>query len=168
MKDIQTEKIIKRRANLTPKDVRPWLNIGDSAHYVIDGDPIPLKRPRFGLGRVFDSQKREKHGIQLQLNHQHGQAGYVMPFEGPLKLDVTFFMPIPDRLSKKAHGATGACPHYSRPDIDNLLKMILDCMQSVIKDDALVASVTARKVYSRCPRTEFSITRLESDGSTKE
>jgi Holliday junction resolvase RusA-like endonuclease len=151
MKDIQTK-----------QDVRPWLNLGQSAQYTISGPPIPLKRPRFGLGHVFDSQKREKYGAGLQLKSQHE---YVLPFDGPLKLEVTFFMPMPKRLAKKNH-VDGSAPHYIKPDIDNLLKFLLDAANNVIiKDDSLVSCVVANKIYSLCPRTELTITRLEPDGS---
>jgi Holliday junction resolvase RusA-like endonuclease len=102
-----------------------------------------------------------KLGIQLQLKSQHQ---YISPFDGPLQLDITFFMFTPNRLSKKKH-FTGGGPQSTKPDIDNLLKMLLDCANGVIiKDDALVATVIARKIYSACPRTEFSITRLEPNG----
>lgn len=144
------------------ENVNPWLNLGDSAHYTIDSTPIPLKRPRFGLGKVYDSQKREKYGVQLQLKSQHE---YGFPFDGPLKLEVTFFMPLPQRLRKKIH-TNSYPPHYTKPDIDNLLKFLLDCCNGIIfSDDALVSCIGAQKVYSEVPRTEFSITRLEPNGT---
>jgi Holliday junction resolvase RusA-like endonuclease len=111
------------------------------------------------LGRVYDSQKKEKSKVQWELKSQHD---YPLPFEGPLQLDVTFFMYIPNGLSKKIGGGEGGVPHYIRPDIDNLLKWILDCSNKILyNDDAQVTTVIARKIYSKLPRTEFSITRLE-------
>jgi Holliday junction resolvase RusA-like endonuclease len=147
----------------TEECVQPWLNLGEkSACYTIDGPPISLKRPRFGLGHVFDSQKREKFGASMQLKSQHE---YPLPFDGPLKLEVTFYMPMPKRMAKKNH-VDGRAPHSSTPDIDNLLKFLLDCANKVIiKDDALVAYIVANKIYSNLPRTEFTIMRLEPNGS---
>lgn len=129
------------------------------AYYTIDGVPISLKRPRFGVGKVYDSQKKEKFGVQIQLKTQHE---YISPFEGPLQLDVTFFMPMPQRLHRK-HFARNFPPHFSRPDLDNLLKWLLDNLNAVIiKDDSQICIINARKVYSELSRTEFSLTRLES------
>ena len=148
MEDMSNKEIIQPESNV--------------AYYVIDGKPIPLQRPRFSKdGHVWDCQTREKLGIQLQLKSQHKGD----PFVGPLKLEVTFFMPIPDKISKKRLQDLSATPHYCRPDIDNLQKMLLDCANSIIyADDALIAEITARKIWSNCPRTEFSITRLEPLG----
>lgn len=129
------------------------------AYYTIEGVPISLKRPRFGLGHVYDSQKKEKFGVQIQLKSQHE---FSSPFEGPLQLEVTFFMPMPQRLHRK-YFAGSFPPHHARPDLDNLLKWLLDNLNEVIiKDDSQIYAITARKVYSEISRTEFSITRLES------
>ena len=162
MKDIKTKENVQLKSNLIRETINPWLNIGDSAYYTVDSIPLSLKRPRFGLGKVYDSQKREKYGVQLQLKSQHD---YVLPFDGPLKLEVTFFMPLPQRLRRKHH--TGSYPpHHVKPDIDNLVKFILDCANGIIFcDDALISCLVAHKRYSEVPRTEFSITRLEPDGT---
>lgn len=131
-----------------------------SNSYTISGRPISLKRPRFGNGRVYDSQKNLKDRVAYELKAQHD---YALPFDGPLKLEVTFYMPLPQRQSKKKHQESHL-PHYSRPDIDNLLKLLLDaCNGVIIKDDALIANIVAQKVYSQIARTELIITRMEYD-----
>jgi Holliday junction resolvase RusA-like endonuclease len=160
VKDITIKEIDQPRPNIIQENVRPWLNLGEAAHYTISGTPISLKRPRFGLGKVYDSQKREKFGVQMELKSQHD---YISPFKGPLQLDVTFFMPLPQRQAKKKHQES-CLPHFIRPDIDNLLKWLLDNLNSVIiKDDAQICTVKAQKVYSKIARTELSITRLENN-----
>lgn len=50
-----------------------------------------------------------------------------------------------------------------RPDLDNALKVILDCLQSckAIKNDRLCAEIHARKLIDReNPRIEFEIEEL--------
>lgn len=50
-----------------------------------------------------------------------------------------------------------------RPDLDNALKIVLDCLQSckVIKNDRLCAEITARKLIDKKePRIEFEINEL--------
>lgn len=139
------------------ENVEPGLNLGEIAYYTIESTPVPLKRPRFGLGKVYDSQKKTKFGVQVQLRKQHD---YSLPFEGPLKIEVTFFMQLPQRQARKKHQEC-YLPHFIRPDIDNLIKFLLDCANGILfKDDAQVASITAQKVYSTVPRTELSITRI--------
>lgn len=55
--------------------------------------------------------------------------------------------------------------YYSsdRPDLDNALKVILDCLQSckAIKNDRLCSEIHARKLIDKDrPRIEFEITEL--------
>lgn len=50
-----------------------------------------------------------------------------------------------------------------RPDLDNALKVVLDCLQQckVIKNDRLCAEIHARKLIDKLdPRIEFEITEL--------
>ena len=72
---------------------------------------------------------------------------------GPLYLNVTFFMPRP-----KAHYRTGkysdelkpSSPHYheKKPDLDNLVKFIKDCLNGEVwRDDSQVSVLAATKVY---------------------
>lgn len=51
-----------------------------------------------------------------------------------------------------------------RPDLDNALKVVLDCLQrcDVIKNDRLCCEIHARKLIDkRCPRIEFTITETD-------
>ena len=149
----------------SPQNVKPWSNL---THYTVEGTPNSLARPRFGLGHVYDSQKQLKFGVGLQLRNQHEFP----PFEGPLKIEITFFMPISTRISKKKYDKLVCTPHYIKPDIDNLIKFLLDCSNGIIfADDAQISVIIARKIYSIMPRTEFSITLLcpnmgETNGPT--
>lgn len=129
--------------------------------YIIPGEPQALKRPRMLYNRsVFDIQKNEKlvHGIHLQ--HQHNDRPL---FEGPLHMDVTFYLKTPQASrSKKPDRANHY--HFFRPDLDNLLKFIFEIGTSVIyKDDCQISSVTTRKLYHQNPRTEFTLTPLDKD-----
>ena len=154
MKDITTKEKMQLKSNL-----------GEPAYYTVTGNPSPKTRPRFGNGRVYDNQKDLKSRISYELKSQHD---YVMPFEGPLKLEVTFFMPLPQRLRRKNH-TDFYPPHSVKPDLDNLLKLLLDaCNGVIIKDDALVSCIVSQKVYSQIARTELTITRLEPNGAKED
>ena len=51
--------------------------------------------------------------------------------------------------------------HSSRPDIDNLVKLVGDALNGIFFiDDALISRVTAHKLYSDKPRTEIIIIKL--------
>lgn len=125
--------------------------------YIIQGDPIPLARARHGNGRTWDPQKHLKLHWGLLLADQHKEQEL---FSGPLELDITFHMPIP-KTSKKQTELMNGAPHHCRPDLDNLCKWVLDvCNTICYRDDALFTTIVARKVYSKEPRTEFTITQV--------
>lgn len=125
--------------------------------YVIPGNPVSLKRPRFSsqTNRMYNSQRNHMLVMSIGLQSQHNNDSL---FEGPLHMDVTFFMPIPSKTSKKNLPSLILKPDPTRPDLDNLIKMIADIGNGILyKDDALIASISAKKVYDINPRTEFSI-----------
>ena len=129
---------------------------GKSMSYIIDGDPVPLARHRHGTAHGWDSQKQIKFAIGMQITNQHDNLPFL---EGPLKLEITFYMPIPKKGPKSLHGTI----HSIRPDLDNLIKMICDVANGIIyKDDCTVASIIAQKQYSVSPRTEFTITEMRA------
>jgi len=122
--------------------------------FVIDGDPIPLARPRFAKNHVYDSQSNEKFGTSLEIQAQHVSKEQ---FNGPLHIDFLFYMKIPKVSMKRSNSMKGK-PHISRPDVDNLVKFYCDCMIDVLfKDDCIISSLSAKKIYDMKPRTEFTI-----------
>jgi Holliday junction resolvase RusA-like endonuclease len=88
----------------------------------------------------------------------------VEPISGPVMLLVTAYMPIPQSWSKKRRleAVEGTVYHDKRPDVDNLLKQVADCMTqlSFWNDDTQVAEVTAKKVYSVNPGWEIILEAL--------
>jgi Holliday junction resolvase RusA-like endonuclease len=62
---------------------------------------------------------------------------------------VIFYMPMPKSWSKKKQEAYYGKPHDQTPDIDNLLKAVMD---SLLKQDNKVHHVEAFKVWSCVPK----------------
>ena len=53
----------------------------------------------------------------------------VMAILGPLEgYSITFVIPLPKSWAKKRKSERNGTPHAIRPDIDNFLKAILDCL----------------------------------------
>lgn len=123
--------------------------------YKIHGTPLALKRPRFVNGKVWNSQKEVLlvYGIYLR-----GQHGDLPMYTGPLAIDVTFFFPLTGKKKDKP-----PYWHQFAPDTDNLLKFLLDCCNDTLfDDDSAVSCITAKKIYDKVARTEFTITELGS------
>jgi len=59
---------------------------------------------------------------------------------------VTFVMPFPEKLSEVKKKEYDGKPHQVRPDVDNMLKALNDCM---LEEDSAVWYVVAKKVWGR-------------------
>lgn len=129
----------------------------DEIVYMIPGDPIPLQRPRHHINRVYDSQKNQKLVIGINLRNQHDDKPLL---QGPLLLNATFYMPVAKTNAKQKPKLLGT-PHTFRPDLDNLLKMVLDCANKILyNDDAQIVEIVTKKIYGEPSRTEFTLKRI--------
>ena len=127
--------------------------------FVLTGRPIPLARPRLSKGVVYDSQKDKKNAHTLELQIQK-PANYIIPTR-PLQLVATFFIPLPKSTTKYKRTNLLSKPHVLRPDIDNMCKYLLDvCNGMLIKDDAQVASIHARKIWADQGKTTFQFVEI--------
>jgi Holliday junction resolvase RusA-like endonuclease len=120
--------------------------------YILSGDPTPLARVRFGQhGRVYDQQKQVKLIMGITIAQQHNDRPFL---RGPLSLEITFFMPMP--VDKKLRRQRVNKPHIIKPDLDNMIKFVIDvCNTITYKDDCIISHINARKIWSENPRTEF-------------
>lgn len=74
------------------------------------------------------------------------------PHEGPVSLTVRAFFPMPKARPKwwKKAAEDFAPLHISRPDVDNVLKIIADALNGVLwKDDRQINAAKVEKYYSR-------------------
>jgi Holliday junction resolvase RusA-like endonuclease len=131
--------------------------------YILEGNPIPCARPRINKTtlHIYDSQKQERIRLKLELERQHNDRPF---YKGPLALYATFFLPIPKSLSVKNQNLLNNTYRYNKPDLDNVLKFLLDLSSDILfQDDAQVAVCSIKKIYSKEPRTEFFIEELKKD-----
>ncbi|MAU41004.1 MAG: hypothetical protein CMF31_05210 [Kordiimonas sp.] len=75
--------------------------------------------------------------------------GVEVPTAGAM---VTFHMPIPASYSQKRRAALDGTPHTKRPDVDNLLKALLD---ATMAEDSVVHDIRARKLWGLMPGIEI-------------
>lgn len=132
---------------------------------IIPGEPISQGRMRFvarrgGIPIVFDPNSKEKSQLKRQFEYalKKDHPNYTYP-QNPI-VTFLFFMPIPQSLNKseKEKASKGYLRQQKKPDIDNLIKFYLDCMNEiVIDDDRKVALGSAFKVYHTNPRTQIVI-----------
>lgn len=71
------------------------------------------------------------------------------PWTGPVSLSVQVYFQRPQRLCRRS-SPSGSVPHAAKPDVDNLVKAIMDAMTKcgVWRDDAQVHSLSISKMYA--------------------
>jgi len=78
-----------------------------------------------------------------------------------IALKLTFYMKLPTSWSKKKRDMIVNDYHMIKPDIDNLIKMVLDRASDLIwADDYNIVKIEASKVYSEKPRIEIETTLI--------
>lgn len=73
----------------------------------------------------------------------------------PVKVKITYFHQIPKSTTKKNRALiqSGLLKPTIKPDIDNIMKSILDALNKTAwLDDSQIVSVTAEKVYAEEPK----------------
>lgn len=62
----------------------------------------------------------------------------------PDRISLTFFIPMPYSWSAKKKEEMRLMPHHQKPDIDNLVKAVLDAM---CEDDSYIYAIRAEKYW---------------------
>ena len=139
--------------------------------FTIPGKPTALKRHRISArGGMYDPSSTDKKKIWLQIARFKPKR----PLAGDISLKVTFYKPRPKshyRTGKRSHVLKAKAPiyHSIKPDLDNLVKLISDCIgnRTFIVDDSQICALSAIKVYSNNleiyndhPRTEVIIEEI--------
>ena len=111
----------------------------------VKGIPKAQPRPRMTAnGHVFNPSTADAWKDEVK-------AAFLMRrreiITEPVYLKVCFYLPMPKGMKK----SEDACiRHAHKPDLDNLLKAVMDALTSVSiwKDDALVFKIDSEKWYS--------------------
>lgn len=127
-------------------------------------------RPRFAraTGRAYTPAKTQ--GAERTLAGELGAATKVgttarereWPADGPLELELVFHLPIPASWSKRKQeeARRGLLRHTSRPDVDNLGKLVMDAANGILwRDDSQLVLVTLSKRYAMAPGTAVTLYR---------
>ncbi len=126
----------------------------------IPGTPIALKRHRSFLrnGQIFhyDPQTREKKVFIGLIKYCIGF--YKIKEESYYKVQIDFKFPYPlSKKTKKTPDIT-TIPHTTKPDIDNLVKFVLDCGNGVLwPDDKKIIALFCTKSYDLEPSTTITV-----------
>ena len=138
-------------------------------HFTVPGKPRGKQRPRVTRHGSFTPKETQKYEADVKA------AFYATRWEAErdnkLHFDLTkmtrvsvYFVawfPVPESWTKAKKKSAYGQPHTSKPDLDNIAKIILDALNGVaFPDDAMVTYTSAKKCYcheGEQPRVEVTL-----------
>lgn len=133
---------------------------------ILEGVPLSQARMKYtargGFARAYDPRAKEKIVIRQKIQEIFGIREKILH----PKISFVFFMPIPKSTTKtkKRHYELCKIRHEKKPDVDNIIKLYLDCMTGIVfEDDAAVSLGNSLKIYSASPQTVILIHQLTEE-----
>ena len=134
----------------------------------IPGTPVGKARPRITRGGIAYTPKETKNYETLIRDLFFQKHGQVM-LKGNIQANLTVYF----GLNKSDYNKTGLTKTGKRklagevrptkkPDIDNILKAVLDSLNGIAYiDDSQVVALSAEKYYAEQPRVEIVLSEIK-------
>ncbi len=140
--------------------------------FELPGPPRGKGRPRSRIAKgkggqqfvaVYTDAETRNYEAMLRYAGEQAmkQAGFLAPFDCPLRVRVTAVFPIPQSWSnkKQGHASSGMVRPTVKPDWENIAKC-LDGINSIVwRDDSLIVEGVVRKFYGDTPMLKVEVWR---------
>lgn len=128
--------------------------------FAVYGEPQGKARPRFNTRTktAYTPSRTAEYEREVATAYKAVSKGKM--FNGAVALDINAYFAIPKSTPKKKlfQFLQNIFRPIKKPDIDNILKIIMDGLNGIAyEDDKQVVSGRIRKFYSREPRVEVEI-----------
>ena len=126
--------------------------------FVVMGNPQGKLRPRFtrkGGGRTYTPQKTHDYEEYIRACYRQYVKKRNYLDDEPLFIIIDAYYPIPKSFSKTKRNMAikGDLLPHSKPDVDNIAKVVLDALNTIAYvDDKLVTGLLVNKYYATVPR----------------
>lgn len=129
--------------------------------FIVPGKPKAQKRHRTSKGKRYDPSAKDKRDFLMQcIGHKPPK-----PWAGPIMMSIIFAFHRPKKYIDKYGIPVANAPYWksTKPDVDNMTKLVLDSMQETFFfDDAQICSISATKIYSMETYTMVTMALLEN------
>ncbi len=139
-----------------------------TVEFTVEGNPFGKQRPRHNRATnvTYTPKETTNHEtiIALSYKKRYGRARFAPGT--PLCLAVKAYMPIPKGATKAKRKLMqeGAIRPITKPDWDNIGKLVADALNGIAyDDDKCICTAVVEKYYSDLPRTEIIITECVVD-----
>ena len=126
---------------------------GHTLTFIWRGVPRGQERPRFGQ-QVYKSAEAKAYESEIAFAYCRAPGRPKAPITEPVGVRIAAGYPIPssDSASARMRKNTGRELPTKKPDLDNVVKAVLDALNGLAwEDDKQVVCLTAYKVFSETP-----------------
>lgn len=136
--------------------------------FTVPGEPRGKGRPRFSkAGHTYTDSETKAYENKIIAYYRKSHGAFRWPETTFLSVGVVAFLPIPKSATKAQRAgmiARSILPSR-KPDVDNILKAVLDALNGVAyKDDARVWQTFCMKFYGEEPRLEIVVREVDTHG----
>ena len=133
--------------------------------FVVKGAPVAKARARVVRGRAYTPEATKGYEERVTagaLQAMSISGKQMAPHRVPVKADVSIAIPMPTSWSGRRKLREQCTAHTQRPDVDNLVKVILDgCKGVVFTDDTQVFHVEATKQWDSEGQSGYALVAFE-------
>ena len=124
----------------------------------VPGAPVGKARPRVTRsGHAYTPEKTRAYEQKVKLCWKQ-QSGEHFPPGAGICVEIAAYMPIPSSLSMRKQETLFGKEHLKKPDLDNVIKAILDALNGcAYGDDSAIWMVTASKYYGKSPQVKIRL-----------
>lgn len=135
--------------------------------FIVEGKPQSKARARTfyneRIGKMQSATPQKTKSYEDLIRWKYVAAGGRCYADKPLQVDVQAVYPIPTRFNKadKNSAAEGHIRPTTKPDCDNIIKVVLDALNGVAYyDDKQVVCVSCNKYYGKTAYIKITIKEL--------
>lgn len=136
--------------------------------FIITGTPKPQARPKFfrnkaGYMGTYSPKSDWFNIVYTETLKKKQELLGDKKLCGMINIRLDFYLPIPSSFSNKKKIMMEFQPVTKKPDIDNLVKAVMDAINytNLWEDDSRIWKIESSKVYSKEPRCYIRIETSE-------
>ena len=132
--------------------------------FTIPGKPCGKGRPRFAqrgrFVKTYTPEQTVNYENLVILEYQRSAKNFRFEDNAALRVNITAYYPIPKSVSakKRADMIAGAIRPTTKPDWDNIGKIVCDALNGIAyRDDSQIVDGRTIKFYAENPRVEVEM-----------
>lgn len=131
--------------------------------FMVLGDPKGKERPKFARRGRFVHTYTPKQTVDYERRVKESYVEECGDYclEGPIEARITGIFKVPKSVSKKKRQELIGDYYLSKPDADNIGKVVLDPLNTVaFEDDKQVCDLSVTKYYGEIPRVVVELEEI--------